>query len=303
MDKTLVALYDDLKDARATLEALTLAGFRRSDITLAANASAEEYDFYFDRNGERLTPHEAGPADEHSGERAAIGTDIHGAQGAVSRALVLGGLPGQDAGEYAEGVRRGASLLMVRAPDDRAAEAERIMHERPPVDLHERLQFWRSEGFANFAPDERPFNAAQMASERQHFLNWKTGGTGAETGSPAGREAAAAAGPGTGRGVVRAYTRPEVMPADSEPEWQLTPEESREYRQHYSAAFGTLGRRYEEYEPAYAFGRQLAREYGNTRLAWDSLEAQAERNWELRHPGTWDEYRDAIRYSFVRSPE
>lgn len=68
------------------------------------------------------------------------------------------------------------------------------------------------------------------------------------------------------------------------------------FREHYSAAFGTTGRRYEEYEPAYRFGSSLARE--GTSRNWTAIERDARRNWEASHPGTWDQFKDAIHYSF-----
>lgn len=308
MDKTLVALYDDIRDARAAVESLTGIGLLRSDITLAANASAEEYGHYFDRNGQPLSPLEAMPRDVHSGERAAVDTDVHGAPGDVTRVLARNGVPRSDADEYAEGVRRGESLVMVRTSAGRVGEVERILHEQEPVDLNERLAFWRSEGFSTFSPAEEPFDAADMASEREHLTRWRTGQTGI------GGMGARAFGAGEEEvllepdellitpGAVRSYAfvgegplEPVEIDMDT---LELTPQESREFEEHYSAAFGTLGRRYEEFEPAYAYGRHLAREYGSSEQAWRDIEAQAERNWETRHPGTWSTFRDAIHWSF-----
>lgn len=68
------------------------------------------------------------------------------------------------------------------------------------------------------------------------------------------------------------------------------------FREHYSAAFGATGRRYEEFEPAYRFGSNLALE--GTSSNWASVEREARRSWEAGHPGTWDEFKDAIHYSF-----
>jgi hypothetical protein len=313
MDKTLVALYDDIRAARAAVESLTGIGLLRSDITLAANASAEEYDHYFDRNGEPLSPLEAQPRDVHSGERAAVDTDVHGAEGDVTRVLIRNGVPRSDADEYAEGVRRGESLVMVRVSAGRVGEVERILHEQAPVDLDERLAFWRSEGFSTFSPSEEPFDAADMASERQHLARWRTGQAGlADTGARVfeASEEEVLLEPEellVVPGAVRSYTfitdapfEPAEIDVDT---LELTPQESRDFEEHYSAAFGTLGRRYEEFQPAYAYGRHLAREYGSSEQAWRDIERQAERNWETRHPGTWDTFRDAIHWSFEQGPD
>lgn len=320
MAKTLVALYDDIRDARAALDTLTGIGLLRSDLTLAANASAEEYDHYFDRNGKPLSPLEGMPRDIHAGERAAIDTDVHGAQGEVARVLTLNGVTRTDADEYAEGVRRGESLVMVRTADGRVGEVERILHEQGPTDLPERLAFWRSEGFSGFSASEAPYDAEQMAGEREHLRLWRTGQGGFNV----------AAGTGSGAqafdiseedillepddlletdevivtpGAVRSYAFVNATPSDVDMDMlAVSPEESRTFKEHYSAAFGTQGRRYDEFEPAYAYGRHLAREYGSSPQAWRDLEAQAERNWETRHPGTWDTFRDAIHWSFEHGP-
>lgn len=314
MAKTLVALYDDIQEARTAVDALTGIGLLRSDITLAANASAEEFDYYFDRNGQPLAPLEGMPRDIHAGERAAIDTDIHGAQGEVARVLMLNGVTRGDADEYAEGVRRGESLVMVRSADGRIGEVERILHEQGPVDLHERLAFWRSEGFMTFSPSEEPYDAEQMASEREHLRLWRTGQTGFATAAPTGAgahvfdisEEEILLEPDEvllAPGAVRSYTFVNETPGEVDVDTLLvSPEESRDFEKHYSAAFGTQGRKYEEFEPAYAYGRHLAREYGNSSQAWRDLEAQAERNWETRHPGTWDTFRDAIHWSFEQGP-
>jgi hypothetical protein len=55
---------------------------------------------------------------------------------------------------------------------------------------------------------------------------------------------------------------------------------------------------YADYEPAYRYGYDLA---GNARYRgrdWAALEADARRDWESRHGGTWEQFKDAIRYGW-----
>ena len=72
------------------------------------------------------------------------------------------------------------------------------------------------------------------------------------------------------------------------------------YRQHYQTTFGSSGRDYDWYSPAYRYGYTLA---GDERWdeyeTWEELEAEARRDWESRANdglgGTWDDFKDAIR--------
>lgn len=71
------------------------------------------------------------------------------------------------------------------------------------------------------------------------------------------------------------------------------------FREHFSAAFGTTGRRFEDFEPAYMYGSELALEEPNK--GWMAVEREARRGWEAGHPGTWDEFKDAIHFSYDTS--
>lgn len=54
-------------------------------------------------------------------------------------------------------MRRGGSLVTVRAPDDREAEARRILDDHMPMDVEARGAEYRSEGWAAFDPKARPY--------------------------------------------------------------------------------------------------------------------------------------------------
>jgi uncharacterized protein (TIGR02271 family) len=70
------------------------------------------------------------------------------------------------------------------------------------------------------------------------------------------------------------------------------------FRKHYATAFTGTGAAYTTYEPAYRYGYELS---GNERYRgrdWAALEADARREWEARHPSTWERFKDAIRYGW-----
>jgi len=70
------------------------------------------------------------------------------------------------------------------------------------------------------------------------------------------------------------------------------------FRKHYATAFTGTGAAYTAYEPAYRYGYELS---GNERYRgrdWAALEADARREWEVRHPNTWERFKDAIHYGW-----
>jgi uncharacterized protein (TIGR02271 family) len=73
---------------------------------------------------------------------------------------------------------------------------------------------------------------------------------------------------------------------------------SDDFRQHYVTTFGNKGAAYTEYEPAYRYGYELGTQERYRGRAWAALEADARRDWETRHPSTWERFQEAIRYGW-----
>ncbi len=71
--------------------------------------------------------------------------------GGLLGALISMGVPEERAHYYAEGVRQGSTLILVKAPDYRAAEAVAIINHNQPVDLKRRVNEWRKSGWNGFA--------------------------------------------------------------------------------------------------------------------------------------------------------
>jgi uncharacterized protein (TIGR02271 family) len=70
------------------------------------------------------------------------------------------------------------------------------------------------------------------------------------------------------------------------------------FRQHCATAFAGRGATYTEYEPAYHYGYELGTNERYRGRDWVALEADARRDWEVRHPSTWERFKDAIRYGW-----
>ena len=71
-----------------------------------------------------------------------------------------------------------------------------------------------------------------------------------------------------------------------------------DFRKHCVTAFGTSGGAYAAYEPAYRYGYELGTHERYRGRDWVALEADARRDWEARHPNTWERFKDAIRYGW-----
>jgi stress response protein YsnF len=71
-----------------------------------------------------------------------------------------------------------------------------------------------------------------------------------------------------------------------------------DFRRHHTTLFASSGLAYTEYEPAYRYGYDLGTNERYRGREWAALEADARRDWEVRQPGTWERFKDAIRYGW-----
>ncbi|MEH3144257.1 MAG: hypothetical protein PGN34_02660 [Methylobacterium frigidaeris] len=77
----------------------------------------------------------------------AAGAGIGAAAGGLVGSLTGAGLSEEEAHGYAEGLRRGGTLVTVRADDAKADQVMGILKEHGSVDMDERARGWRSEGW------------------------------------------------------------------------------------------------------------------------------------------------------------
>lgn len=178
MNKTVVALFDDIGMARQVVEDLVYADFARSSISLITNDANNRYSRYLD---EDYAPREdAVTASEGAGFGAVVGAltgvlvgiaaltipgiglaivagpIVAGLTGAVAGALTGGavgalvksGVPEDEAPYYAEGIRRGGTLISLQTSD--TLRAEDIMNRHGSVNIHERINIWRQTGWKGF---------------------------------------------------------------------------------------------------------------------------------------------------------
>jgi uncharacterized protein (TIGR02271 family) len=74
-----------------------------------------------------------------------------------------------------------------------------------------------------------------------------------------------------------------------------------DFHTHYSTYFANTGHDYAYYEPAYRYGYTLASRPDWRGRDWSQIEADARRDWESRHQGPWENFKDAVRHAWQRA--
>jgi uncharacterized protein (TIGR02271 family) len=69
-------------------------------------------------------------------------------------------------------------------------------------------------------------------------------------------------------------------------------------RSHYDTSFSKSGYEYDQYRPAYRYGQDLAGFEDYQGRDWRDVEPDARQRWEERNPGTWEEFKDAVRHGW-----
>jgi hypothetical protein len=199
---TITKLYDSYDDAERTVNDLEASGIPHSAISIVANDPATR-----DRLGQNDDGKERAKKGAEAG--ASVGAAVGGgagllaglgmlaipgigpvvaagwlvstAVGAVAGAsagAVSGGLIGaltkegvskEHAHVYAEGVRRGGTLITVRTDVSRAASAEAIMNRYYAVDPELRGKNYRDRGWTAFDEDAPVYTIEEVERERQLY--------------------------------------------------------------------------------------------------------------------------------------
>jgi uncharacterized membrane protein len=175
MTRTITRSYDSYETAAAVVEKLEVAGIAADDISVVGRDERAK--------------------DSNAAEGAGIGAGIGGAAGLLAGLGMLaipgigpvvaagwlastaagavagaaaGGLVGsftnagvseEDAHYYAETVRRGGTVVSVKAADAHAATAEAIMDGATPIDRDTRMAQYREEGWTRFDEKAEPYKA------------------------------------------------------------------------------------------------------------------------------------------------
>jgi hypothetical protein len=98
----------------------------------------------------------------------AAGAAAGGATGGIIGALSQAGVSEDDAHVYAEGVRRGGSLVTVRVADGERARVEAIL-DRNAVNIRDRGAAYRKSGWTSFDAKAPAYTADQVRAERNLY--------------------------------------------------------------------------------------------------------------------------------------
>jgi hypothetical protein len=83
-------------------------------------------------------------------------------------------LPGhsdEEAGQYAEGVRRGSEILVVNVPEEEVELVRRILNDSGALDMRKRVRRWFDTGWQFFDPAEVGYTEEEVQLERQCILD------------------------------------------------------------------------------------------------------------------------------------
>lgn len=205
MTKTISKLYRSYESAQSAVRELETAGVAQSDISIVSNNA----DGWFSKDGltKRVDRDGDGVDDraEGAGKGAGIGAGVGGAAGllaglgllaipgvgpvvaagwlvATAAGAAAGGLTGEivgaltqagvsddDAQLYAEGVRRGGTLVTARVNDADAARLEAVL-ERSALRTTDVRSSYDKSGWKGFDPTAKPYSADEV---RQHRSSWQ----------------------------------------------------------------------------------------------------------------------------------
>jgi Heat induced stress protein YflT domain len=201
MTVTISRLYDNYADAQRAVTRLEAAGLPQADLSIVANNSDNWYgaDKKVDRDRDGTDDRAEGAA-----TGAGIGAGIGGvagllaglgllaipglgpvvaagwlastalgatagaATGGMVGALTQAGVSEEEAPLYAEGVRRGGTLVSARVPEADRARFESML-DQSAVNIRERGAAWRRSGWKTFDPSARPYTADDVREERQLY--------------------------------------------------------------------------------------------------------------------------------------
>lgn len=192
--RTITGLFDDYSDARAAVGALESAGVRSDDISIVSSNADKRHGesnaagagtgagigAVVGGAGGLLTglglmaipgvgPVVAAGWLVATAAGAAAGAVAGGAAGGIIGALTSSGVSERDAHVYAEGVRRGGTLVTAKVDEPLAPEAEAILKRSNWVDPTERRTSYEQQGWTGFDDTLDPYDADQVEQERQRY--------------------------------------------------------------------------------------------------------------------------------------
>jgi hypothetical protein len=197
--RTICRVYDSYAEARSAVDAVEKAGVPASDISIVANkhVSAEHADVEevsSTATGAGIGGALGGGAGLLAGigllaipglgpvvaagwlAATAVGAAAGVATGGIVGALVGAGVDPEHADVYSESVRRGGTLVSVRARDSDAVRVEALLDRYRPIDWVQRGADYRKEGWTTFDPKAPPYQPSPSEIARMRREDRALGG-------------------------------------------------------------------------------------------------------------------------------
>jgi hypothetical protein len=193
--RTVSRLFDDYSAAKQAVAELEAAGIASGDISIVANNADQSYDSDNDGADDRAEGASTGAglgatAGGVTGlltglgvlaipgvgpvvaagwlATTAVGALAGGAVGGLIGGLTQAGVDEDDAHVYAEGVRRGGTLVTVRTSDEHAALADTIL-DKQGVTATDRGNVYREAGWSRFDDAADPYTVEQVREEQSRY--------------------------------------------------------------------------------------------------------------------------------------
>jgi len=198
MANTLVGLFDDRSSAEGAVQDLLNAGIGRDKISVVANNEAGETQTHsIDEHGNMAASGAAKGATSGAvvggiaglligagftvlpiaglllaGPIAGLiaGAATGAATGGILGGLIGMGIPKEHAEVYAEGVRRGGTLVTVQTDDANTERVHQILDRDGAVDIEERGAYYRANGFTGYDEKAKPYTTDETVTERQRYM-------------------------------------------------------------------------------------------------------------------------------------
>jgi hypothetical protein len=208
MSKIITRLFDNFSDAEHAVIELERYGVARNDISIVSHKSDKRHEGVKVREPHDRTAAEASAVDASVGAAtggvlgaaggilaglgllaipglgpvvaagwlasaavgAIVGGAVVGAAGGLVGALTNAGVSQEEADIYAEGVRRGGTLVSAKVDDEKLAGAETALAATPYVDIASRGAAYRQSGWTRFDADAPPYTEEEIIAERSRYI-------------------------------------------------------------------------------------------------------------------------------------
>ena len=196
--RTIIGLYDTYEDAAHTVRDLEAANLRDADISFISHRT-EDHIVTDDSSGAAAGAEAGAAAGAALGGGAGLlaglgmlaipgvgpvvaagwlvvtaagalaGAAAGGATGGLIGSMMSAGVSREHASFYAEGVRRGGSLVTARVDESHFETAEAIMQRHGRIDPVTREKAYRDTGWKTFDEKAIPYSSADLARERARY--------------------------------------------------------------------------------------------------------------------------------------